>query len=105
MVGSAGWYEDPDCTHELRYHDGTRWTAHVWNRGTRAICPLEERPPPAYAERCEAALQSLLSAQQDVDAAAAGDRAAADALQVALADAALHLRRLTERMPPRRQQA
>jgi hypothetical protein len=102
MDGSAGWFEDPDRAHELRFHDGTHWTAHVWNRGVRAICPMEERPPPAYAVRCEAALQSLLAAQQDLAAATSGDRVAADALHEALADATLHLRRLTDRLPPRR---
>ena len=30
----AGWYADPAAEHELRYHDGSKWTAHVSDGGT-----------------------------------------------------------------------
>lgn len=28
-----GWHADPFDQHELRYHDGTRWTEHVTHFG------------------------------------------------------------------------
>ncbi len=30
---TPGWYPDPEHKHELRYHDGQRWTKHVSNAG------------------------------------------------------------------------
>ncbi|MDH3681429.1 MAG: DUF2510 domain-containing protein [Acidimicrobiia bacterium] len=32
-VADAGWYPDPDQEHQLRYFDGTAWTAHVTHNG------------------------------------------------------------------------
>lgn len=29
----AGWYADPEQTHDLRYHDGTGWSRHVTHFG------------------------------------------------------------------------
>ena len=34
---TADWYPDPWGRHELRYHDGTQWTAHVSSHGTTSI--------------------------------------------------------------------
>ncbi|MEM7140587.1 MAG: DUF2510 domain-containing protein [Actinomycetota bacterium] len=32
----AGWHPDPSGGHELRYHDGTDWTAHVSDGGVQS---------------------------------------------------------------------
>ena len=43
MSGGGGqrpdWYPDPYGRHELRYHDGTRWTEHVSSHGRQAVDP------------------------------------------------------------------
>lgn len=40
-VGSSpGWYPDPAGQHELRYHNGQRWTGDVSTDGTRHVSPL-----------------------------------------------------------------
>lgn len=37
----ANWYPDPTRRHELRYYDGTAWTAHVSDRGITGSDPLD----------------------------------------------------------------
>lgn len=32
-TADAGWYEDPNREHKLRYHDGMTWTPHVTHNG------------------------------------------------------------------------
>ena len=34
------WYPDPAHRHQLRYHDGTRWTAHVSDAGAQGTDPI-----------------------------------------------------------------
>src|SRR2546421_12077373 len=41
----AGWYDDPSALHELRYWDGTGWTAHVSDAGIAATDQPGARPP------------------------------------------------------------
>jgi hypothetical protein len=36
--GSA-WLADPTLRHQLRFHDGTRWTEHVSDHGVQAVDP------------------------------------------------------------------
>ncbi len=36
----ANWYPDPRGRHELRYHDGTRWTDHVSTAGEQSTDPV-----------------------------------------------------------------
>jgi uncharacterized RDD family membrane protein YckC len=51
-----GWYPDPSRRHELRFWDGSAWTAHVANRGVvgvddpnrPAAPPVPAPPPPGY---------------------------------------------------------
>ena len=38
------WDTDPDGRHELRYHDGKRWTAHVSDSGIRDTDPPGPKP-------------------------------------------------------------
>lgn len=40
----AGWFPDPSGAHELRYHNGTIWTADVATDGVRGISPLPDDP-------------------------------------------------------------
>lgn len=42
---SAGWHPDPFQRHELRYHNGLRWTGDVSTGGARGVDP----PSPAVA--------------------------------------------------------
>lgn len=42
---AAGWYPDPNGRFELRFHNGTTWTADVSNGGTRFVDPLGLAPP------------------------------------------------------------
>jgi hypothetical protein len=43
----AGWLPDPVRTHQVRYWDGSQWTAHVSDGGTTAADPLPvDAPPP-----------------------------------------------------------
>jgi hypothetical protein len=41
------WHPDPLGRHQLRYHDGTRWTEHVSDQGTAGIDPPVAAPQPA----------------------------------------------------------
>jgi hypothetical protein len=34
---ALGWYPDPENRHELRFHDGARWTRHVADQGVLEI--------------------------------------------------------------------
>jgi hypothetical protein len=48
---TAGWLADPTGRHQHRYHDGTRWTAHVADAGVQQYDPhdlaaLNPPPPP-----------------------------------------------------------
>jgi Protein of unknown function (DUF2510) len=36
----AGWYPDPVGDHDLRYHNGVRWTGDVSTDGQRFVAPL-----------------------------------------------------------------
>ena len=54
---SSGWYTDPSGRHQLRYWDGSVWTAHVSNGGVagvddpnRPAAPVypPAAPPPSY---------------------------------------------------------
>ncbi len=40
-----GWYPDPVGDHDLRYHNGTRWTGDVSSDGNRFVAPLVAPPP------------------------------------------------------------
>lgn len=44
----AGWFPDPMEEHNLRYHDGTEWTAHVTHFGP-SPCEGCHQPEPAPA--------------------------------------------------------
>ncbi len=44
-MSEAGWRQDPQRRHELRYWDGTRWTEHVSDRGQMSVDPLVAAPP------------------------------------------------------------
>ena len=39
---TADWYPDPGGKHELRYHDGTKWTEYVSAHGRRTTEPLTD---------------------------------------------------------------
>ncbi|WP_420453596.1 DUF2510 domain-containing protein [Ilumatobacter sp.] len=41
QVVTAGWYPDPAGDHELRYHNGVRWTGDVSTDGDRSVGPLD----------------------------------------------------------------
>ncbi len=36
---APNWYPDPFGRHEMRYHDGTRWTEHVSSHGRQSVDP------------------------------------------------------------------
>jgi hypothetical protein len=38
---ALGWYPDPENRHEMRFHDGARWTHHVADGGVIAVDDLE----------------------------------------------------------------
>ena len=38
----AGWHRDPKAKHELRYWDGSAWTAHVSNGGVQGTDALPQ---------------------------------------------------------------
>lgn len=50
MMSDAGWQRDPFGRHELRYFDGTEWTAHVSDAGVTGsdepVPSIEGAPPP-----------------------------------------------------------
>ena len=53
-MSDAGWQADPFGRHELRYHDGTAWTAHVSDNGVTSTdepvpSPEGAVPPPPPA--------------------------------------------------------
>lgn len=41
-----GWYDDPDDSSQLRYHDGVVWTGRTTAKSTRATA-TQERPTPS----------------------------------------------------------
>ena len=47
MSESAGWKADPFGRHEVRYHDGTAWTAHVSDGGVQGTDEPVPSPPGA----------------------------------------------------------
>ncbi len=62
MSDVAGWQADPFGRHELRYHDGSKWTEHVSDAGATSVdipVPSPEGtpppPPPAAAPATPAA--------------------------------------------------
>lgn len=59
-MSDAGWQADPFGRHELRYHDGTAWTAHVSDGGVTSTdepvpSPEGALPPPPPAPAASAA--------------------------------------------------
>lgn len=46
-MGNAGWWPDPLGRHEMRYHDGERWTEHVSDQGTVSVDPIPAPAAPA----------------------------------------------------------
>lgn len=46
VSGQAGWYPDPLGRYDLRYHNGTTWTADVAVDGRRAVDPAGVSPSP-----------------------------------------------------------
>ena len=42
-AAGAGWFDDPDGSHEHRYWDGTVWTDQVSNQGVTSTSPLGDR--------------------------------------------------------------
>ena len=82
----ANWYPDPTQRHQMRYWDGTAWTAHVSDNGVTGNDPM-----PGAAPRLDR-LDSALSVGNEGDPAKiqqqlAGDgtRRSADIGQVAFA--------------------
>jgi len=53
-----GWYPDPDGVHQLRYHDGNDWTAHVADNGTMTQAPRSTAQPGGAGPPHSAAGQS-----------------------------------------------
>jgi len=43
ISAEARWYPDPTRRHQMRYHDGIRFTAHVMDEGVRGV---DDTPPP-----------------------------------------------------------
>lgn len=46
---SASWYPDPTGRHDCRFWDGSAWTSHVADAGTRGCDPFENVLPPPRA--------------------------------------------------------
>lgn len=44
----AGWWPDPGRRHQLRYHDGNRWTEHVSDNGINSIDPFGVAAQPYF---------------------------------------------------------
>lgn len=93
MTAAANWYPDPTQRHQLRYWDGTTWTAHVSDNGITAHDPPQATPPaqvqPQPASRLDR-FDNALTVGNEGDAAKiqqqlAGDgtRRSADVGQVA----------------------
>jgi hypothetical protein len=40
-VPELGWYADPTSRHQFRYWDGSQWTDHVSDGGTRSVDPVQ----------------------------------------------------------------
>ena len=60
MSHPADWYRDPLQRHELRYYDGTGWTAHVSDNGVTSTDPVDSK-----LDRFDA----MMTVGQDVDPA------------------------------------
>jgi hypothetical protein len=45
-VMEQGWQQDPSGRHQLRYHDGTKWTEHVADSGAQTVDPIPQTAPP-----------------------------------------------------------
>lgn len=60
----ANWYPDSTGRHQLRYWDGTTWTAHVSDNGVTGTDPL---PPAAPEVRGFDRLDSALTVGKQVD--------------------------------------
>lgn len=45
-MSSAGWWPDPLGRHEMRYHDGSRWTQHVSDHGAVSVDAIATTPLP-----------------------------------------------------------
>ncbi len=48
-MSNAGWWPDPLGRHEMRYHDGERWTEHVSDQGTVSVNPIAAPTSPQPA--------------------------------------------------------
>ncbi len=53
-MSNAGWWPDPLGRHEMRYHDGGRWTEHVSDQGAVAVNPIEPPPPSSITQPLQA---------------------------------------------------
>jgi len=66
------WKPDPAGKHELRYHDGDRWTEHVSNQGTSSTDPLKGPQPLAAPPVPQPSLDPLYGASTTVPPARSG---------------------------------
>jgi len=95
-VTDEGWHADPEGTHEMRFHDGVRWTEHVSDAGEVSVAPMPPPPPP---DRSGAGLAGrALGAAKDAAAAKAQRKAETERYKIqaqAKADAEGAARRAT----------
>lgn len=57
---TPGWYADPNERFELRYHNGSSWTADVSTEGRRFLDPLGSTPSPDTGGRSARATASMV---------------------------------------------
>jgi hypothetical protein len=63
-MSNAGWWPDPLGRHEMRYHDGERWTEHVSDQGVVSANPITAPSPPAVPPAPAAPAPSAMPAPQ-----------------------------------------
>ncbi|MDW3220674.1 MAG: phospholipid scramblase-related protein [Acidimicrobiales bacterium] len=68
---TADWYPDPGGVHELRYHDGTKWTEHVSNHGRQSVAPLTDAGAVPTTGMSAEKIQQQVSAKAGVQPGAA----------------------------------
>jgi hypothetical protein len=79
MADEPGWKSDPFARHELRYHDGSEWTAHVSDAGVQSADePLPGAPSSggSWKDKLKAAAQ--MAADQGKELAEKGKTFAAE---------------------------
>lgn len=59
---AGGWHPDPTARFELRYHNGTNWTADVASHGRRFVDPLGVAPGAGGADSGTGARNALATA-------------------------------------------